>query len=132
GPAPAPPTPRPPAETVAGVRPGGLQQDVPAAWGMPTQSTVQFAGLPFTMATYPAGIMTLAQDGEILMLLAREGYQGTSAQGIALGSPARDVLTRYGAPTRRHELPGGQSWAYDTHRIVFQLRDDHVVSWLRF
>jgi hypothetical protein len=65
------------------------------------------------VATYPAGIMTLVQHGEILMLLVREGYRGTSAQGIALGSPAQDVLARYGPPTRRYELPRGHGWAYD-------------------
>jgi tetratricopeptide (TPR) repeat protein len=132
GPAPAPRTARPPVETVAGIRPGTPAQDVPASWGTPALSTVQVDGQPFTVATYPAGIMTLAQDGEILMLLVREGYQGTSAQGIALGSRDHEVLQRYGVPSRRQELPRGHSWAYDAQRLAFQLRDGRVVSWLRF
>jgi hypothetical protein len=132
GPVPTPLTPRQPAEMVAGVFPGMPAQDVPVSWGAPIRSTVQVAGKPFTVATYPTGIMTLAQHGEVLMLLVREGYRGTSAQGITLGSPARDVLTHYGPPTRRHELPRGQSWAYEAQRLAFQFRDGQVVSWLRF
>jgi hypothetical protein len=117
---------------VAGVFPGMPAQDVPVSWGVPIRSTVQVAGKPCTIATYPTGIMTLAQHGEILMLMVREGYRGTSAQGITLGSPAHDVLARYGPPIRRHELPRGHSWAYDAQRIAFQFRDGQVVSWLRF
>jgi tetratricopeptide (TPR) repeat protein len=132
GPARAPSTPRPALETVAGVRPGSLEQDVPASWGTPTRSTVQVEGTALTVVTYPTGIMALIQHGEILLLLVREGYRGASAQGIALGSPAQDVLARYGAPTRRQALPGGHSWAYDAQRLAFQLRDGQVVSWLRF
>ena len=132
GPAPAPLPAHPPVETVTGVRPGTPVQEVPASWGVPTRSTVQVDKQPFTVATYPAGIVTLAQSGEVLMLLVREGYRGTSAQGIALGSRTHDVLTRYGSPTRRHELPRGYSWAYDAPRIAFQFRDGQVVSWLRF
>jgi tetratricopeptide (TPR) repeat protein len=121
-----------PVEMVAGVSPGMPAQDVPVSWGVPIRSTVQVAGKPFTVATYPTGLMTLAQHGEVLMLLVREGYRGTSAQGITLGSPAHDVLARYGPPTRRHELPRGHSWAYDAQRLAFQFRDGQVVSWLRF
>jgi hypothetical protein len=122
----------PPVETVTGVRPGTPVQEVPASWGVPMHSTVQVGKQPFTVATYPVGIVTLAQSGEVLMLLVREGYRGTSAQGIALGSRTHDVLARYGAPTRRHKLPRGYSWAYDVPRIAFQFRDGQVVSWLRF
>lgn len=121
-----------PAETLAGVTVGSLEEDVPAHWGVPTRSTVRLEETPFTVATYPAGVMTLARDGEVLMLMARTGYPGSSARGIALGSQARDVLRRYGPPSRRHELPRGRIWSYDTQRITFQLRDGRVVSWLRF
>jgi tetratricopeptide (TPR) repeat protein len=128
----APPTPRPPVETVTGVLPGTPAQDVPGSWGAPIRSTVQVDGKTLTMAIYPTGLMTLAQRGEILMLMVREGYQGSSAQGITLGSWTHDVLRRYGPPTRRHELPRGHSWAYDAQRIAFQFRDEQVISWLRF
>jgi hypothetical protein len=64
------------------------------------------------------------------MLLAREGYRGTSAQGIAVGSMARHVLAAYGPPSRRLEMTHGNNWSYDAHRIAFQLRDGKVVSWL--
>jgi hypothetical protein len=132
GSAPASPTARQPVETVAGVRPGTPVQDVPVSWGVPAHSTVQLAGSTFTVATYPAGIMALAQHGNVLMLMVREGYRGTSARGITLGSQTHDVLTRYGPPTWRHELSSGHSWAYDAPRIVFQFHNGQVVSWLRF
>jgi tetratricopeptide (TPR) repeat protein len=132
GPAAAPPTPRPPVETVAEGLPGMPAQDVPSSWGVPMRSTVQVDGKALTMATYPTGIMTLAQRGEVLMLMARDGYRGSSAQGITLGSLTHDVLRRYGPPTRRHELPRGHSWAYEAQRIAFQFRDGQVISWLRF
>lgn len=132
GAAPAPLASRQPAETVTGVRPGTPVQDVPASWGVPTRSTVQLAGKTFTVATYPAGIMALARHGDVLMLMVRERYHGTSARGITLGSSTHDVLTRYGLPTWRHELSHGYSWAYDAPRIAFQFRHGQVVSWLRF
>jgi hypothetical protein len=84
------------------------------------------------VATYPDGVMTLAQDGEIRMILVREGFRGASARGVEIGSAARAVLAQYGAPTRRLELTQGQSWGYDAHRLAFQLRDGRVVSWLLF
>jgi hypothetical protein len=132
GSVPTPLTPRQPVEMVAGVFPGVPTQDVPVSWGVPIRNTVQVAGKPFTVATYPTGVMTLAQHGEVLMLMVREGYQGTSAQGITLGSRTHDVLTRYGPPTRSHELPRGHIWAYEAQRLAFQFRDGQVVSWLRF
>jgi len=62
----------------------------------------------------------------------REGFQGATASGIRIGSAAQEVLAHYGAPARRVELTQGQSWAYDAHRIAFQLRDGRIVSWLLF
>jgi tetratricopeptide (TPR) repeat protein len=132
GPVLAPPTLRQPVETVHGILPGTPVQDVPTSWGVPAYNTVQVGGKPFTVATYPTGIMLLAQYGEILMLMVREGYLGSSAQGIVLGHRTHDVLARYGSPSRRHELPRGHIWAYDAQRIAFQFGDGQVVSWLRF
>jgi hypothetical protein len=75
---------------------------------------------------------TLAQDGEIRMILVREGFWGASAGGVTIGSAAKDILARYGAPSRRLDLTQGQGWGYDAHRLAFQLRDGRVVSWLLF
>ena len=111
---------------------GQLAGSVPPAWGAPTQSQVQVERRTLVVATYPAGVMTLAQDGEIRMILVREGFRGATARGITIGSAAQDVLAHYGAPARRLELTQGQSWGYDAHRIAFQLRDGRVISWLLF
>ena len=119
-------------ETVDQVIPGAPEENVAARWGKPTRRTVRVEGKTWSVAAYPAGVMTLAQQGEILMLLVQEGYQGATARGIMLGSSGRDVRARYGPPTRHHELAPGHNWAYDDQRIAFQLRDGKVVSWLRF
>jgi hypothetical protein len=84
------------------------------------------------VAAYPTGKLLLVQDGEIRMLLVREGYDGRSARGLTIGSAAHEVLARYGPPTRQVELTQGHSWSYDTPRIAFQLRDGKVISWLLF
>ena len=76
--------------------------------------------------------MTLSQAGEIMMLMVSQGYPGTSTYGMKIGSRTNEVLARYGVPSRRMELASGQHWAYDAHRIAFQLRDGQVVSWLVF
>jgi hypothetical protein len=73
-----------------------------------------------------------SQAVDTLMLMVGAGYPGTSTYGIRIGSQANEVQARYGGPSRRVELPSGQSWAYDAHRIAFQLRDGQVVSWLVF
>jgi hypothetical protein len=117
-------------EQVSGVGIGQLEDRLSSEWGPPTKSTFQVEKKTLTVATYPAGVMTLSQDGETLMLLVREGYQGTSAQGITIGSTARDVLASYGPPSRRLDMTHGNNWSYDAHRIAFQLRDGKVVSWL--
>jgi len=76
--------------------------------------------------------MTLVLDGELIMLMAREGYQGQSVQGVGIGSRAADIVTRYGPPSRRHETTHGQNWTYDTQHIAFQFRNRKVVTWLIF
>jgi tetratricopeptide (TPR) repeat protein len=119
-------------ETVDGIMPGAVAAELPASWGQPTQKTVQLDGRDFTMAAYPRGITTLAQDGEVLMLMVQEGYRNASARGITLKSRAEHILAQYGPPSRRHDLPQGHNWAYDTQGIAFQLRGNQVVSWLRF
>jgi tetratricopeptide (TPR) repeat protein len=131
-PPPGPPTATPGTESVLGLGVGQLEDRVPQAWGTPTQSQLQVERRTLAVATYPAGVMTLAQDREIRMIMVREGFQGATARGIRIGSAARDVLAHYGSPARRVELTQGQSWGYDAHRMAFQLRDGRVISWLLF
>ena len=111
---------------------GHLEEQVPAHWGQPTRSTFRLDASTLILATYPAAVQALLQDGEILMLMVREGFRGTSTRGIAIGSAAQEVLAHYGTPTRRLETTQGQSWSYDAQRIVLQLRGGRVVSWLLF
>ena len=112
--------------------PGAAATELPASWGQPIQRTVQLEDTALTVATYPNGITTLNQDGEVLMFMVQEGFKQASARGITLGSQAEQLLARYGPPSRRQDLPQGNSWAYDTQRIAFQLQAGQVISWLRF
>ena len=48
------------------------------------------------------------------------------------GSGGKNLLKRYGVPTRRLEMTQGHSWSYDSYRIAFQLRTAKVVSWLLY
>ena len=96
------------------------------------KSTVRVGMETYTVATYPVGILLLMQDGEIRMIFVRDDYQGTSTQGLTIGSAAHEVLKHYGSPTRQLELTQGHSWGYEAQRLAFQLRDGKVVSWLLF
>src|SRR5262249_47885074 len=93
-----------------------VERDIPPSVDRPTRSPVVVDGTTFTVVTYPSGVMTLVLDGELIMLMAREEYQGQSVQGVGIGSRTADIVTRYGPPSRRHEMPHGQDWTYDTQR----------------
>ena len=136
-PSPSPGTPAPGQhpESVLGLTIGSIEADVPSHWGVPVKSPVRMGKVgkeTYTVAAYPTGKLLLVQDGEIRMLLVREGYDGRSTRGLTIGSAAHEVLARYGPPTRQVELTQGHSWSYDTQRIAFQLRDGKVISWLLF
>jgi tetratricopeptide (TPR) repeat protein len=130
-PAQAPPAGQVP-EQVTDLKIGDLEEHIPPSWGKPTQSTFQLETRVLTLATYAIAARTLSQDGELLMIVVQEGYRGTSARGIAIGSSPQDVQARYGPPSRRLETTQGQSWSYDAQRIAVQLRGGRVVSWLLF
>jgi tetratricopeptide (TPR) repeat protein len=122
----------PDGEHIMGVGIGDLDDQVPQSWGKTAQTAFRLESTPMTVHTYATQVQTLSRDGEILLLVVRDEFRGTSARGIAMQSAAADVLARYGAPTRRLETTQGQSWSYDTQRIAFQLRDGRVVSWVVF
>jgi tetratricopeptide (TPR) repeat protein len=119
-------------ERILGRTIGRLESHIPVHWGAPVKGVLRLGDEELTVATYPTGAVTLLQDGEIIMMLAREGFQGTSQRGITIGSAGQQVLAHYGPPSRQMAVTQGQSWAYDTQRIAFQLRDGKVVSWLIF
>jgi tetratricopeptide (TPR) repeat protein len=121
-----------PPESVLGLTIGSIETDITPQWGGSVQSPIRVGQETYTMAAYPAGKLLLVQDGEIRMILVREGYEGKSARGLTIGRTADEVRERYGSPTRQAELTQGHSWSYDPQRIAFQLRDGKVVSWLLF
>ena len=117
---------------VSGFMLGAVESELSVNMAPLMRSAVTLHGTPLTLTTYPMGVMTLAWDREIIMVMIREGYQGHSAQGLHIGSHDADVLARYGPPSRRHELTQGQNWAYDAQRIAFQFHAGRLVSWLLF
>jgi tetratricopeptide (TPR) repeat protein len=134
---PPPPSPGTPApsqqlESAMGLTIGSTAANVPPQWGSPVQGPVRVGKETYIVAAYPAGKLLLVRDGEIRMILVREGYAGRSARGLTIGRAADEVRERYGSPTRQVELTQGHSWSYDTQRIAFQLRNGKVISWLLF
>jgi tetratricopeptide (TPR) repeat protein len=109
------------------------EHEVPPAWGTPRAITaLPLEAEPYKIAQYANGVTTLSHLGEILMLGALEGFTGTSAKGIAIGSEAAHVRERYGPPGRVLHMTQGASWIYEAHGIAFQLHDEKVVSWWLF
>jgi tetratricopeptide (TPR) repeat protein len=131
-PPPAPPSRETLALGASTVAPGVVEHALPPRGDPLPRSQAVVDGTTYAVVTDPSGVRTLVRDGEILMVMAREGYQGHSGQEVGIGSRAADVRTRYGPPSRRQELPHRQNWAYDTQRIAFQLRHGTVVAWLLF
>ena len=129
---PAPAPPQPGTEHLMGVRVGYFEQELPKNLGSPTVTRLALEQEPFTLALYPNGMMTLAQEQEVLMLGTQAHYRGTSVRGIAIGSPGTDLLARYGHPSQILHMAQGESWVYQPHGIAFQLRDSRVISWLVF
>lgn len=127
---PSTPTLSQPRLSVLGLTIGSTEADIPAQWQRPAKRTVRVGQETYTMATYPTGVQLLIQDGEIRMLMVREGYQELSPPGLPIGSTADTIRARYGMPTRQVELTQGQNWGYDAQRLAVQLRDRKVVSWL--
>jgi tetratricopeptide (TPR) repeat protein len=119
-------------ESVMGLTIVSTEADVTPQWGSAVKGQVRVGKETYTVAAYPAGKLLLVRDGEIRMILVREGYAGRSARGLTMGSAAHEVLAHYGPPTRQVELTQGHSWGYEAQRIAFQLRDGKVISWLLF
>src|SRR5262249_6419130 len=105
-------------EQVMGLTIGRLADQVPSQWGTPAQATFEVDNRRLTVATYPVGTVTLAQDKEILMIVVQEGARSPSEKGITIGSPAQAVLASYGPPVRRVETTRGESWGYEAPRIA--------------
>ncbi len=122
-----------PDEHVKGVAVAMYEDEIPAAWGAPNSTrNLLLEEEPLTVQHYPQGIMTFAQDEEIVMIFAESRYRGKSSRGIAIGSGREAVIERYRTPSRILKMTQGETWVYDKMGISFQLRQGRVVSWLLF
>ena len=115
-----------------GVTVGAFADEVPASWGESRKSQLTLDGQPFTVTRYPHVVLTLSPRDEIWMITVLEGYKGTSAKGITLGSSVQEVLAHYGRPAQILEMTQGESWVYEAQGIAFQLYDRKVTAWLVF
>ncbi len=122
-----------PAEHVKGLAVAAFEDEIPTTWGRPRSvRRLQLEEEPLTVRDYRHGMMTFAQDEEIVMIVAEPGYRGKSSRGIAIGSAQAEVLDQYQTPSRVLEMTQGESWVYDKMGISFQMRHGRVVSWLLF
>ncbi len=122
-----------PAEHVKGLAVAAFEDEVPNTWGRPRSvRRLQLEEEPLTVRDYRQGMMTFAQDEEIVMIVAAPGYRGKSSRGIAIGSAQAEVLDQYQTPSRVLEMTQGETWVYDKTGISFQMRQGRVVSWLLF
>ncbi len=120
-------------ERVKGVSVATFEDEIPVTWGQPSSTrNLLLEEEPLTVRHYPQGILTFAQDEEIVMIFAEPRYRGKSSRGIAIGSEQADVIDRYRTPSRILKLTQGETWVYDKIGISFQLRHGRVVSWLLF
>lgn len=122
-----------PDENVKGIAVATFLNEIPRDWGEPDSTRSLFLEEePMTMRRYPQGIITLAQDQEIVMILAESRYRGKSSRGIAVGSERSEVIDQYKRPSRILKMSQGETWVYDKIGISFQMRQGRVVSWLLF
>ena len=122
-----------PEERLKGVSIATFEDEIPVGWGQPRSVRhLLLEEEPLTVRRYPQGIITFAQDEEIVMIYAESEYRGKSSRGIAIGSDRAAVLDQYRMPSRILKMTQGETWVYDKMGISFQLRQDRVVSWLLF
>ncbi|WP_179131310.1 tetratricopeptide repeat protein [Candidatus Entotheonella palauensis] len=125
--------PQPADEHIKEVSVAMFEDEIPKAWGAPgSVRSLLLEEEPLTVRHYPQGIITFAQDEEIVMIFAEPVYRGKSARGVAIGSGQAKVIDQYSTPSRILKMTQGETWVYDKVGISFQLRQGRVVSWLLF
>lgn len=125
-------------ENIDDLEAGTYIDEIPKSWGGPKKTRdISIQANPFRMAVYNNNVMTLSQEDSdleepILLVSTLEGYKGKSLKGIILGSREKEVLSKYGAPSKVLNTTRGKSWVYENPGIAFQVREGKVLSWLLF
>ena len=65
-------------------------------------------------------------------IVAEEGYQGTTALGVDIGTPVDELFGRYGPPERAERTTVGRSYIYPSRGIAFDIVEGKVASWYIF
>jgi hypothetical protein len=82
-----------------------------------------------TLIDGQTGVLVASRKGRIRTIGALEGYRGSSALGIRIGTPDYRVEKAYGAPSRQVEISGGDFWVYPERDMAFLLIGGRVDSW---
>jgi tetratricopeptide (TPR) repeat protein len=77
-----------------------------------------------------ARLLIASRRGRVEVVGALEGHLGTTARGVRMGTPARQVRQRYGSPTTVERGPGGDLWTYGGPGIVMLVREAVEGWWL--
>ncbi len=119
-------------EILAGLEIGAYDNEVPASWGSPVSDSFQHEATPTRLASFPNGVMTVSQGGEIRLLVTTPSYTGSSRRGVRIGQSRVDVETQYGTPGQVLATTVGESLTYPSLGITFCLREGRVASWLLY
>ncbi|MFW6180616.1 MAG: tetratricopeptide repeat protein, partial [Spirochaetota bacterium] len=119
-------------ESLLGLEVGLWEDEVPGDWEIRQRRSYPLGEYSYVVTRYRNGVMTVSYDEEILLAAAGQGFEGTSAAGIAPGSSGEELLDAYGSPGRRLVSTGGESWIYPGRGITFLLGDGVVRSWVLY
>jgi tetratricopeptide (TPR) repeat protein len=119
-------------ETLLGLEVGLWEEEVPGDWEILQRRTYELGEYPYVATRYRNGVMTVSYDEEILLAAALQGFEGTSAAGLSLGSSEEELLAAYGSPARRLASTGGESWAYPGRGVTFLIGAGEVRSWVLY
>ncbi len=120
-------------ESVGGLKAGADVKETPQSFGKPVTSLkVRIEEQPFVIERFPNGLMSVSQDGEVLLVFAGEGSRDKTSRNISVGSREDEVLARHGKPYRVQATTDGKNMIYKEQGVAFRVRDGKVVSWLVF
>ncbi len=77
-------------------------------------------------------VETKERSRTYVLLRAIDGYAGQTRRGLAIGSRVEDIRHAYGPPSRIIDKLDGQFLIYDVPRIVFEVKQGRLMSWMLY
>lgn len=75
------------------------------------------------------GLTVLLRDSRVDQVSVNGRSKQRTAEGIGIGSDAKQIVAQYGDPDRVEETGSGKYLVYEDLRLVFALREAKVTSW---